>query len=138
MSLDAEPQGADPDYYEVPAMELRKAASNSGPERQAETVRTVPNSNEVAGGSPAEVNQSVNERLQDAKEASQRRNILARAAHNDSINLSDVALLFTTQNDQVDFIREDLIQELRQAYNDGNLNSPERLEAAASRLLGDS
>lgn len=54
----------------------------------------------------------------------------------DQLDLSPTARLLA-RGAEVDSARKALVAELKIAYGNGSLNTPERIQAAAERLLGD-
>ena len=81
----------------------------------------------------AELRETV-ERVQNAS-TEQREHAEAIAKRSDSIDLSDAARELIKEGDDA---RESRIDDLRKAANDGTLFDRDRLERAATRLLGES
>ena len=79
----------------------------------------------------AELRETV-ERVQNTS-TEQRRQAEEISRRSDSIDLSDAARELIKENDSA---REERIEELRKAANDGSLFDRDRLEKAAERLLG--
>jgi len=63
---------------------------------------------------------------------------LRRKAHSDTIDLSETARAFTQTVLDSDDARTELVQQLKTAYQNGTLNTPERIEQAAGKLIGGS
>ena len=61
---------------------------------------------------------------------------LRRKAHSDTIDLSETARAFTNDVMDSDQARTELVQQLKTAYQNGTLNTPERVEQAAAKLIG--
>lgn len=59
-----------------------------------------------------------------------------RGVHGDRVELSPTARLFAGDGPESDEARASLVESLTAAYQDGTLNTRERIERAASRLLG--
>lgn len=117
-------------------MELRNTGGPQGPDRGQETPKTAPKGMEQVSASLAEARRSVPEAVRDSQESLRRSAVLTRAAHDDRIDLSEVAQLFTADDAEAVAARASLVEELRGAYQNGTLNDPERIERAAQRLLG--
>lgn len=117
-------------------MELRNTGAPQGPDRGHEAAKSGPKGMEKITESLAEARASVPETVRDSEEALRRSAILTRAAHDDRIDLSEVAQLFTADDAEAAAARAALVDELRGAYQNGTLNSGERIEKAAQRLLG--
>ncbi len=116
-------------------MELRNTGAPQGPDRGHEAAVSSPKGMEKVSENLAEARSSVGEAVRDSEEALRRSAVLTRAAHDDRIDLSEVAQLFTADDAEAVAARAALIDELRGAYQNGTLASPERIEKAAQRLL---
>jgi anti-sigma28 factor (negative regulator of flagellin synthesis) len=60
---------------------------------------------------------------------------LHRKAHGDTVDLSSTARAFTEQVTSDDGARAELVASLKVAYSNGTLNTPERVERAAEKLM---
>lgn len=119
-------------------MELRNTNGPPGPERHPGPARMAPKGMEEIGEAIADVKQNTRARLESSQAAAKRSEALTRAVHSDSLDLSEVARLFAADNVQAQQARQELVNELREAYQNGTLNTQERMETAARRLLGQS
>ncbi len=63
---------------------------------------------------------------------------LRRKAHGDTIDLSETARAFTETVLDDDQARTELVQQLKTAYQNGTLNTPERIDQAAGKLISGS
>lgn len=119
-------------------MELRNTTGLPSPERLPDPAKMAPKGMEEIGAAIADVKQNTRARLESSQAATQRSDALTRAAHSDSLDLSDVARLFAADDVEAQVARQELVGELREAYQNGTLNTQERMETAARRLLDQS
>ncbi|MFT7679002.1 MAG: anti-sigma28 factor (negative regulator of flagellin synthesis) [Planctomycetota bacterium] len=119
-------------------MELRNTQGLPGPERRPDPAKMAPKGMEDIGEAIADVKQNTSAQIESTQASARRSNALTRAAHSDSLDLSEVARLFASDDVEAQAARQELVSELRDAYQNGTLNTQERMETAARRLLGHS
>ncbi len=105
-------------------MDLRKTTNQQGTHNALDSKRV--------GLGAAKAQNETNVQPGKAQEAAP----LKRPAHADRIELSEAARNHMASNLEGESLRANLVNELRNAYQDGSLITQERIERAAHRLLG--
>ncbi|MEZ5973480.1 MAG: hypothetical protein R3F17_01435 [Planctomycetota bacterium] len=111
-------------------MEIRKSNNQLRTNRAAETQAPGPKPHAQSLQESKQATARAMEALQDAEEA-------ARPGQRDTLELSASAQRRIDGDLRGESLRASLVQELKDAYQSGSLNSQERMEQAARRLLGD-
>ena len=105
-------------------MELRKTNDQQARAKALEAKRLVLGGTRPQNETPSTV------------DSGQGPNALDRPAHADRIELSEAVRNHMASDLEGETLRANLVVELRSAYQDGSLLTRERIEKAASRLLG--